>query len=259
MPVATLVPAAAAALACTLLAGAALAQTPTPAPRPVQPAAPAAASEAPPSEAAATEAAADEAPAGIGAANDLSLGEVVEDDAAAPGSQYVAAEFGDWQMTCVRSGLEADPCELYQLLREANGNSIAEIRMIGLPPGSGEAVAGASIVTPLETYLPAQITLRVDAGQAKRYPFTVCTALGCIARVGFTEAEVQSFRRGNKATIVIVPAIAPDQQVAIEVSLRGFTAGFEAVNKANAAADAAAKAALASSGQRPAQRQSPAP
>lgn len=253
MPVATLVPAAAAALACAWLAGAALAQTPTPAPRPAQqPAAPAPAAEAAPVAEA-------EAPAGTGAANDLSLGEVVEDDAEGPGSQYVAAEFGDWQMTCIRSGLEADPCELYQLLREANGNSIAEIRIIGLPPGSGEAVAGASIVTPLETYLPAQITMRVDAGQAKRYPFTVCTALGCIARVGFTEAEVQSFRRGNKATIVIVPALAPDQQVPIEVSLRGFTAGFEAVNKANVAADAAAKAALAASGQQPAQGQAPAP
>lgn len=194
-----------------------------------------------------------EAPATEGptAPADLSLGEVVSDESG-PGSQYVAEVHGDWQMTCVKTDLEADPCQLYQLLNDPQGNPIAEISIFGLPPGSGQAVAGATIITPLETLLTAQVTMRVDAGQAKRYPFTFCAAMGCIARVGFTAEEVAAFRRGNKATMIIVPALAPDQQVPIEVSLRGFTAGLEAVNRANQAADAAARAAAAAAPATPA-------
>ena len=195
----------------------------------------------PPAETPATEAPVtdqDVAKAGI------SMGEEVD----AVGSTYVKETHGDWQLSCVRSGTEADPCQLYQLMQDDQGNSVAEISIFNLPKGS-QAVAGASIVTPLETLLTSQVTMRVDNGQAKRYPFTLCASMGCIARVGFTEAELNSFRRGNKATFVIVPAMLPDEQVEITMSLKGFTAGYEAVVAANDAADkAAAEAAKAAEG-----------
>jgi invasion protein IalB len=174
----------------------------------------------------------------------LSLGEEVD----AVGTTYIKETHGDWQLSCVRSGTPADPCQLYQLMQDDQGNSVAEISLFNLPPGT-QAAAGASIVTPLETLLTAQVTMRVDNGQAKRYPFTLCASMGCIARVGFTEAELNSFRRGNKATFVIVPAMLPDEQVEITMSLKGFTAGYEAVVAANDAADkAAAEAAKAAEG-----------
>ncbi len=174
------------------------------------------------------------------AAAGISLGETVD----GLGTTYVKESHGDWQMTCVRSELSDDPCQLYQLLKDTEGNSVAEINLFNLPAGS-QAVAGASIVVPLETLLTAQITLRVDNGQAKRYPFTLCATVGCVARIGFTEAEMASFRGGNKATLIIVPAFAPDQQVELNMSLSGFTAGYRAVTTANDLADKAAAAAAA--------------
>jgi hypothetical protein len=36
-----------------------------------------------------------------------------------------------------------------------------------------------------------------------------------------------AFRAGNAATLKIVPALAPDQQVVLTLSLAGFTASFE--------------------------------
>lgn len=168
----------------------------------------------------------------------LSLGEEID----GIGTTYVKEAHGDWQVTCVRTELGADPCQLYQLMQDDQGNSVAEINLFNLPKG-GQAAAGASIVTPLETLLTAQVTLRIDNGQAKRYPFTLCASMGCIARVGFTEAEIAGFRRGNKGTFVIVPAMLPDEQVEITMSLKGFTAGYEAVVAANEAADKAAAAA----------------
>ena len=44
-----------------------------------------------------------------------------------------------------------------------------------------------------------------------------------------TADEVAGFKKGAKATMTIVPAAAPDQKVALDISLKGFTAGYDAV------------------------------
>jgi invasion protein IalB len=157
----------------------------------------------------------------------LALGEPVP-DVADIGEPYLGAEFGDWDLRCVRTEDGNDPCQLYQLLQDQNGNAVAEISVFPLPEGQ-QAQAGVTIITPLETLLTEQLTLRVDAGQAKRYPFTFCAPVGCVSRIGLVPEEVQGFRRGARATVRIVPAAAPDQEVILTVSLAGFTAGFQAV------------------------------
>lgn len=166
--------------------------------------------------------------------NGLSMG-AVEGEAPAdgPGSSYVAETHGDWNLNCVRvEEGQNEPCQLYQLLKDSDGNSVAEISVIALPPGQ-EAAAGATIVTPLETLLTEQIRLGVDGGKIKRYPFTFCAAIGCVSRVGFTAEEIAQFKNGNKATLTIVPLAAPDQKVDLNLSLKGFTAGFDAVTAKN--------------------------
>ncbi len=159
----------------------------------------------------------------------LSTGEVITPDG--DGDSYVGATHGDWELVCVRVPDQDDPCQMYQLLRDAEGNATAEISIFPLPAG-GEAVAGATILTPLETLLTAQLVKQVDGGEAKRYPFTFCTAIGCIARVGFTAAEVDAFRRGARATWTLVPVAAPDQRVDLNMSLMGFTAAFNELSEA---------------------------
>lgn len=171
-------------------------------------------------------------------AGDLSMGDSAEGESAetgtaedSPGTTYTAEEFGDWQQRCARAAEGPDPCQLYQLLQDGNGNSVAEVSIFPLPAGR-EATAGATIITPLETLLPAGITLTVDGGQARRYPFEFCAQQGCISRVGFTSAEVEQFKRGASAQMVIRPAAAPDQEIQLTVSLSGFTAGYEAIQEA---------------------------
>lgn len=153
--------------------------------------------------------------------------------AAQLGQTYVSETHGDWSVRCIRTESGNDPCQLYQLLQDQQDNNVAEISLFGLPPGQ-QAAAGATIVTPLETLLTEQLTLQVDGGEARTYPFSFCSTIGCFARVGFTSDEVDQFRRGNVATLSIVPAAAADQRVNLDVSLTGFTAGYDAVNAANA-------------------------
>ena len=141
---------------------------------------------------------------------------------------YVRETFGDWEMRCVRAEDDSEICQLYQLMKDANGNSVAEFNIFPLPEGS-EAVAGANIVTPLETLLTAPLRLAVDSGQGKRYPYSFCSQVGCFSRIGLTADEVASFRQGSAATITIVPAAAPSETVSLSLSLSGFTAGFNAL------------------------------
>jgi invasion protein IalB len=167
---------------------------------------------------------------------DLAIGQPVTGGSGI-GEPYVGAEFRDWILRCVRTESGNDPCQLYQLLSDQQGNSVAEISVFPLPEGQ-PAEAGVTIITPLETLLTEQITMRVDQGQAKRYPFTFCAAVGCVSRIGLLPDEVDSFRRGAVAQVRIVPAAAPDQEVILDISLAGFTAGFQAlVDGVEAAAD----------------------
>ncbi|WP_435258876.1 invasion associated locus B family protein [Thioclava sp. FR2] len=157
-------------------------------------------------------------------------GKPVADDGI--GSTYVAAKFESWEQRCIRTEDGADPCQLYQLLRDGEGNAISEFSMFNLPAG-GEAAAGATVIVPLETLLTENLLIAVDGGKPKVYPFNFCSSIGCIARIGFTADEVAQFKKGAKATITIVPVVAPDQKVNAEISLKGFTAGYDAVSKTN--------------------------
>jgi invasion protein IalB len=114
-------------------------------------------------------------------------------------------------------------------MTDDSGNPIAEVSLFRIENG-GQAKAGATIVVPLETLLTAQLTVAVDGGGGKRYNYSFCNPIGCVAQIGFTQADVNAFKRGNKAIVTIVPAPAPDQKIELELSLKGFTAGYDAVD-----------------------------
>ena len=157
---------------------------------------------------------------------DLSTG--IPESAEGVGQTYVNGSFGDWEMRCIKTESGNDPCQLYQLLVDANDNSVAEINLF-VVNGNPDIVAGATIVTPLETLLTANLRMAVDAGEARVYPFSFCRTIGCFSRIGLTGDEVASFRKGASARVVIVPAAAPDQTVELKASLSGFTAGCNAL------------------------------
>jgi invasion protein IalB len=179
------------------------------------------------------------------AAGGLSMGEPVSPDGGALGAPYVKAEHGDWDIRCIRTESGEDPCQLYQLLNDEQGNAVAEFTLFPLLPAQGEAVAGGNIISPLETLLPEGVTLAVDGGEARRFPFHFCTEVGCVARIGYAEADIDRFKRGSEAIVGIVPVVAANQRITLKISLSGFTAGWEALL---AEAAAAAEAAGASEG-----------
>lgn len=152
------------------------------------------------------------------------------------GETYVAETHGDWEIRCIAAEEgEPEPCQLYQLLVDEAGGPVAEFNIFDLPD-EGQIVAGATIVTPLDTLLPPGIRLRVDDGNWSEYPFAFCQPVGCFSRLGLTQGNVDAMRAGADAFVAIVPLPAPDQVVQLEASLSGFTAGFAALEERNAVA-----------------------
>lgn len=162
--------------------------------------------------------------------NGLALGEPV-DETRQPGDTYVRETIGDWAIRCVVVPDADDRCQLYQLLADENQQPIAEFTVIKLREG-GQATAAATIIVPLETSLQNQLLIRVDEENGKRYPFAFCNSVGCFARIGLVEDDVNLYRRGSQAVLTIVPIAAPDAEVSVRVSLSGFTAAFEQLEPA---------------------------
>lgn len=143
------------------------------------------------------------------------------------GGFYLDSPQGDWQLRCQKTAEGKDPCELYQLLRDKENNPVAEVSVV---PLTGKAVAGITIVAPLETDLLPGLGFKVDSGKTVGYPFSFCSPVGCFSRVAFSQPEVDALKKGSNVTVTLVPYGAPpNTKVDLALSLKGFTAGFDAV------------------------------
>lgn len=169
---------------------------------------------------------------GLAHAQDESAAEP-DTDAPALGEPYLAATHRDWQVLCTRLEAEGpEICEMYQLLSETNGQPVAEISIAALGE-DGDITAGATITTPLETFLPTGLGFRTsaDADAMRIEEFRVCTVIGCVVRMGLSAEEVATLQSGTEAFLTIAPFVAVDQPVDIRISLLGFTAALADVRE----------------------------
>lgn len=146
-----------------------------------------------------------------------------------PGSIYVKETSGAWEVRCMRvpEGNQ-EPCQIYQLLKDAQGGPVAEIAIFPLPAGE-QAVAGATVSVPLETLLTARLTIQVDENKPLAYDYDFCDQIACVARIGISADEIAAMKNGNTAKVTIVPARAPDQKVVLTASLDGITKAYDSL------------------------------
>lgn len=164
-----------------------------------------------------------------------------ESDEPEIGSYYAKSTHQDWTIRCIKAEEGVDPCELYQLLQDSDGNSVAEMTLI--PLENGDVSAGATLVAPLETDLTRGLSVSIDSGEVRGYPFSFCAPVGCVSRMGFTGPELSELKRGANATISLLPFGAdPENPVNLDLSLSGFTAAFDEMSSLAAEARAAAEA-----------------
>jgi len=151
------------------------------------------------------------------------------------GRPYTLETQGDWEIRCVKAPEgSVDPCSMYQLLKDDEGNEVAEVTMFYV--GSDTVEAAATFTTPLETLLTAQLAFFVDGENGRRYPYSFCTKVGCFVRAGMSATEVEQLKKGVEGLVGIVPVGRPDEPVKLKLSLKGFTAAYTKVTELNIAA-----------------------
>ncbi|ASP21974.1 invasion associated locus B (IalB) protein [Antarctobacter heliothermus] len=166
-------------------------------------------------------------PAGSG----LDLGETVQVTPPAAGAAdvpepYLKEVHKDWSVQCLKIADDREICQMYQLLEDEDGTKLADVYIFKVED-AGQAVAAGVFTVPLETLLPAKLTVQVDSRDAKRYDYSFCNSQGCFARVGFLADDIERFKAGSAARVMLVPMLAPEQPVSLSMSLAGFTAAFE--------------------------------
>ena len=154
--------------------------------------------------------------------NGLDLGQ----EGPRPGEQFVKEKFGEWDLSCIKAQQGEDPCAIVQILKGNQGDPIAEVSIGRLPEG-GAAVAWANVIVPLETLLQAQLALSIDGAPRKLYNYHHCLPVGCVAQLGLSQGDIDAMKAGTKATFSLVPARFPDQVLEMEMSLSGFTSGYD--------------------------------
>jgi invasion protein IalB len=142
------------------------------------------------------------------------------------GQPYLGSNEKDWDVICIKSDQETDPCEIRQLVLDQNKDPMIEITLERISGQQG-AVAGATVIVPLETILTVPLTLAIDGAKGKQYPYTFCNSVGCIARIGLTQSDVNAMKRGKMAELSLSHLTVSDRLVTIPVSLSGFTAAYD--------------------------------
>ena len=163
---------------------------------------------------------------------------VAQDEENQIGKDFIKEEHADWKVLCTIVGEGKAPnCRLFQVLEDNTGGAVAELSIIALSE-KAQAEAGVNFVSPLGTLLTSQLSMRIDSGQVKRYPFGWCEVQGCVVRFGLTKAELANLKKGNKAVMTIAAAATPKTPLPLNVSLKGFTAAWNALKEMRVAEDA---------------------
>ena len=129
--------------------------------------------------------------------------------------------FADWILRC--SG--DSPCFLNQTVR-ANGVELTLLNA-NVVFRADDSSPFIIMATPLGINLPAGVQVKVDGGGVDRLAFNTCTHEGCFVGVALTGARLKRWRRGLSAQVKYQDGAG--KPVETELSLRGITAGLEAL------------------------------
>lgn len=141
--------------------------------------------------------------------------------------ERVVSEHGAWQVRCVEGSTR--PCFMVQTADDGDGNAIVEFSIVRFQKSESGVLAGASAIVPLGTALPEGLALQIDQGDVLTFAYDFCTRGGCVSNLALTEIQVQAMKAGNLASVTITPALRPDQQITLTISLIGFTSAFDSL------------------------------
>ena len=80
---------------------------------------------------------------------------------------------------------------------------------------------------PLGVALRAGIGVQIDDGEAIAVPYEQCNPVGCVAGLPLDDKLLGVLKRGLSGKIMVVDGSG--RRISLQISLKGFTAGFNAL------------------------------
>ncbi|GAB4366587.1 MAG: hypothetical protein Kow00114_24650 [Kiloniellaceae bacterium] len=142
--------------------------------------------------------------------------------------------FGDWTRRCTpnpppqasppKPG-EQEVCFLIQQVMDRNTqNPILKVTVGFFGP---QRQAGAVVAMPLGVPLVQGLRISVDGAELRQVPFQVCRRDGCTAFVPLDAAAIGTLKAGAQALATVDSG--QGDGISLPVSLKGFTAGYGAI------------------------------
>lgn len=134
----------------------------------------------------------------------------------------------DWTLRCdaPAAGSLAGPCYMVQDIAAPEGQGRIAQMIVG--HFGQERLLGALVFVPLGTRLPPGLLIGVDDNEPRRFPFQLCSPNGCQAQIALDDTFLAELKAGVMAEAVFEDSNG--RKLAVEISLRGFTAALKEVS-----------------------------
>lgn len=141
----------------------------------------------------------------------------------------VKQSFDNWEIRCeTPAGAQSEQCAMTQFVVADNRPNVG-LTIIVLQTADKQSHV-LRVLAPLGVLLPSGLGLRIDEQNLGNVSFVRCLPDGgCVAEIVMDEKLIDQLKKGAIATFVIFQT--PEEGIGIPIGLKGFTAGFNALDK----------------------------
>ena len=135
---------------------------------------------------------------------------------------------GGWEIRCeTPTGASSEQCAMIQFVVAEDRPNVG-LTVIVLKTADKQSHV-LRVLAPLGVLLPSGLGLRIDDENLGNASFVRCLPDGgCVAEIVMEEKLIGQLKQGNIATFVIFQT--PEEGIGIPIELKGFTAGFTALD-----------------------------
>lgn len=140
----------------------------------------------------------------------------------------VKENHGSWEIRCeTPAGAKKEQCAMTQFVVAENRPNVG-LTLIVLRTADKQSHV-LRVLAPLGVLLPSGLGLRIDGENLGNVSFVRCLPDGgCVAEIVMDDNLINKLKAGSLATFVIFQT--PEEGIGIPIELKGFTAGFEALD-----------------------------
>jgi len=149
----------------------------------------------------------------------------------------VMGTFGDWKVACqdataavVKQGGAKRACGMSITVQDDKSKQLGLTVMLRKQKKADKTTMSTiQVITPVGVYLPVGIAVEIDGNAAGRLPYARCLPQFCLAFSEIRPTTLEKLQKGSSANFIIYEA--PGVSVPLAVSLKGFTAAYDSLDK----------------------------